>query len=167
MNLGCANGHPSFVMSSSFSNQVLAQIALWHGHRRSYTLGVHVLPKNLDEKVAALHLGKLGVELTKLTTEQASTSASASTGRSSPTTTGTDRGAPPIVNGALERPGGREARGCVAFIRHSAVGSSSATDEQDRVGREVAYEEEERAVHVDGDDRRRAGVGRGVAWRSA
>ncbi len=69
VNLGCANGHPSFVMSTSFSNQVLAQIALWTD-TKSYPLGVHVLPKKLDEKVAALHLGKLGVELTKLTDEQ-------------------------------------------------------------------------------------------------
>ncbi len=70
VNLGCANGHPSFVMSSSFSNQVLAQIALWTD-TKSYPLGVHVLPKKLDEKVAALHLGKLGVELTTLSDEQA------------------------------------------------------------------------------------------------
>jgi adenosylhomocysteinase len=70
VNLGCANGHPSFVMSTSFSNQVLAQIALWT-ETKNYPLGVHVLPKKLDEKVAALHLGKLGVELTKLTAEQA------------------------------------------------------------------------------------------------
>ncbi len=70
VNLGCANGHPSFVMSTSFSNQVLAQIALWTDIKR-FSLGVHVLPKKLDEKVAALHLGKLGVELTKLTAEQA------------------------------------------------------------------------------------------------
>src|SRR6185369_10889347 len=62
VNLGCANGHPSFVMSSSFSNQVLAQIALWQGQgteTKKFSLGVHVLPKKLDEKVAALHLGKL------------------------------------------------------------------------------------------------------------
>jgi adenosylhomocysteinase len=71
VNLGCANGHPSFVMSTSFSNQVLAQIALFTD-TKSFSLGVHVLPKKLDEKVAALHLGKLGVELTKLTAEQAS-----------------------------------------------------------------------------------------------
>jgi adenosylhomocysteinase len=70
VNLGCANGHPSFVMSSSFSNQTLAQIALWT-ETKKYPVGVHVLPKYLDEKVAALHLGKLGVELTKLTDEQA------------------------------------------------------------------------------------------------
>ncbi len=70
VNLGCANGHPSFVMSTSFSNQVLAQIALWT-NPKSFALGVHVLPKKLDEKVAALHLAKLGVELTKLTPEQA------------------------------------------------------------------------------------------------
>jgi adenosylhomocysteinase len=70
VNLGCANGHPSFVMSTSFSNQTLAQIALWTEPKK-YAVGVHVLPKKLDEKVAALHLGKLGVELTKLTAEQA------------------------------------------------------------------------------------------------
>jgi adenosylhomocysteinase len=70
VNLGCANGHPSFVMSSSFSNQTLAQIALWT-ETKKYPLGVHVLPKHLDEKVAALHLAKLGVELTKLTPDQA------------------------------------------------------------------------------------------------
>ncbi|XXT23532.1 adenosylhomocysteinase [Sorangium sp. So ce429] len=68
VNLGCATGHPSFVMSTSFSNQVLAQIALW---TEKYTVGVHLLPKKLDEKVAALHLPKLGVELTQLTQEQA------------------------------------------------------------------------------------------------
>ncbi|WP_438020132.1 adenosylhomocysteinase [Sorangium sp. So ce315] len=68
VNLGCATGHPSFVMSTSFSNQVLAQIALW---TEKHTVGVHLLPKKLDEKVAALHLPKLGVELTQLTPEQA------------------------------------------------------------------------------------------------
>ena len=68
VNLGCANGHPSFVMSASFTNQVLAQIALW---TEKFPLGVHVLPKKLDEKVASLHLGKLGVKLTKLTGKQA------------------------------------------------------------------------------------------------
>jgi len=68
VNLGCATGHPSFVMSCSFTNQVLAQIALW---TEKFALGVHLLPKKLDEKVAALHLGKLGVELTKLTKDQA------------------------------------------------------------------------------------------------
>jgi adenosylhomocysteinase len=70
VNLGCANGHPSFVMSSSFSNQTIAQIELWT-QTKKYPVGVHVLPKVLDEKVAALHLPKLGVELTKLTKEQA------------------------------------------------------------------------------------------------
>ncbi|MGD0525516.1 MAG: adenosylhomocysteinase [Polyangiaceae bacterium] len=70
VNLGCANGHPSFVMSSSFSNQVIAQIELWQNRDR-YQKKVYVLPKHLDEKVAALHLGKLGVKLTKLTKEQA------------------------------------------------------------------------------------------------
>ncbi len=68
MNLGCATGHPSFVMSSSFSNQVLAQIELW---TKEYAIGVHILPKKLDEEVARLHLGKIGVKLTKLTKEQA------------------------------------------------------------------------------------------------
>ena len=65
VNLGCATGHPSFVMSNSFSNQVLAQIALWVDSK-SYPLGVHLLPKKLDEEVAAAHLEKLGVKLTKL-----------------------------------------------------------------------------------------------------
>jgi len=70
VNLGCATGHPSFVMSSSFTNQVLAQIELW-GSADKYSNDVYVLPKHLDEKVAALHLEKLGVKLTKLTEKQA------------------------------------------------------------------------------------------------
>jgi adenosylhomocysteinase len=70
VNLGCAHGHPSFVMSTSFTNQVLAQIELWQ-HSEKYSIGVYVLPKSLDEKVAHLHLKKLGVHLTKLTAEQA------------------------------------------------------------------------------------------------
>ena len=70
VNLGCANGHPSFVMSSSFSNQTLAQIELWNNHKK-YDKQVYTLPKKLDEKVAALHLEKLGVKLSKLTKEQA------------------------------------------------------------------------------------------------
>ncbi|MFQ5348175.1 MAG: adenosylhomocysteinase [Rhodothalassiaceae bacterium] len=70
VNLGCATGHPSFVMSASFTNQVLAQIELWQ-HPERYENRVYVLPKHLDEKVAALHLEKLGVHLTKLTPEQA------------------------------------------------------------------------------------------------
>jgi adenosylhomocysteinase len=70
MNLGNATGHPSFVMSTSFSNQVLAQIELFR-NTKSYPLGVHVLPKHLDEKVARLHLAALGVKLTELTSEQA------------------------------------------------------------------------------------------------
>ncbi len=70
MNLGCATGHPSFVMSASFTNQVMAQIEL---HRRAadYSLGVHMLPKRLDERVARLHLPKLGARLTELTPQQA------------------------------------------------------------------------------------------------
>ncbi len=70
VNLGCATGHPSFVMSNSFSNQVLAQLDLWR-NRDSYKVGVYVLPKKLDEEVARLHLKKIGVKLTKLTDKQA------------------------------------------------------------------------------------------------
>jgi adenosylhomocysteinase len=70
VNLGCATGHSSFVMSTSFTNQVLAQIELWQ-YSKKYPIGVHVLPKHLDEKVARLHLDKLGAKLTQLTTEQA------------------------------------------------------------------------------------------------
>ena len=69
VNLGCATGHPSFVMSASFTNQVLAQIELWL-HNERYERKVYVLPKELDEKVASLHLGRLGVHLTELTSEQ-------------------------------------------------------------------------------------------------
>ena len=70
MNLGCATGHPSFVMSASFTNQVLAQIELWNNPSK-YENQVYVLPKHLDEKVAALHLDRLGVKLTKLSQDQA------------------------------------------------------------------------------------------------
>jgi len=70
VNLGCAMGHPSFVMSNSFTNQVLAQIELWTKKPNEYPIGVHMLPKKLDEEVARLHLDKLGVKLTKLTEEQ-------------------------------------------------------------------------------------------------
>jgi adenosylhomocysteinase len=70
VNLGCATGHPSFVMSASFTNQVIAQIELWQNPDK-YENKVYVLPKDLDEKVARLHLGKIGVDLTPLTTEQA------------------------------------------------------------------------------------------------
>ncbi len=70
VNLGCAMGHPSFVMSTSFTNQVLAQMELWANHE-AYKHEVYVLPKRLDEEVARLHLGKLGANLTKLTPEQA------------------------------------------------------------------------------------------------
>ncbi len=69
VNLGCATGHPSFVMSASFTNQVLAQIELWENHA-NYENQVYVLPKHLDEKVARLHLHRLGVQLTTLTDEQ-------------------------------------------------------------------------------------------------
>jgi len=70
VNLGCGTGHPSFVMSNSFTNQVLAQIELWKNPER-YSQSVHVLPKKLDEQVARLHLGKLGAELTTLREDQA------------------------------------------------------------------------------------------------
>ena len=70
VNLGCATGHPSFVMSCSFTNQVLAQIELWNNYK-NYNNEVYVLPKELDEKVASLHLGKIGAKITKLTDEQA------------------------------------------------------------------------------------------------
>src|SRR3984885_648905 len=70
VNLGCATGHPSFVMSNSFSNQTLAQLDLW-ANKDTYKPGVYVLPKKLDEEVARLHLDKIGVKLTRLTAEQA------------------------------------------------------------------------------------------------
>jgi adenosylhomocysteinase len=70
VNLGCATGHPSFVMSASFTNQVLAQIELWT-RNDAYENRVYVLPKHLDEKVAALHLAKLGAKLTVLSDKQA------------------------------------------------------------------------------------------------
>lgn len=68
VNLGCATGHPSFVMSNSFTNQTLAQIDLW---QNNYEVGVYTLPKHLDEEVARLHLEKLGANLTELSKEQA------------------------------------------------------------------------------------------------
>ncbi|MEO7050210.1 MAG: adenosylhomocysteinase, partial [Rhodanobacter sp.] len=70
VNLGCATGHPSFVMSNSFSNQTLAQIDLWE-HKDTYENKVYILPKKLDEEVARLHLDKIGVKLTTLSAEQA------------------------------------------------------------------------------------------------
>ncbi|HQX25356.1 MAG TPA: adenosylhomocysteinase, partial [Pseudomonadota bacterium] len=70
VNLGCATGHPSFVMSNSFSNQTLAQIDLW-ANKDTYQKDVYRLPKKLDEEVARLHLEKIGVKLTRLTDEQA------------------------------------------------------------------------------------------------
>ena len=70
MNLGCATGHPSFVMSNSFTNQTLAQLELWNNNG-NYENKVYVLPKHLDEKVARLHLEKIGVELEELNDTQA------------------------------------------------------------------------------------------------
>jgi adenosylhomocysteinase len=71
VNLGCATGHPSFVMSNSFSNQTLAQIKLWKDHKHLSKTQVHLLPKELDEEVARLHLEQLGAKLTKLNEKQA------------------------------------------------------------------------------------------------
>jgi adenosylhomocysteinase len=70
VNLGCATGHPSFVMSNSFSNQTLAQLDLWK-NRDTYKVGVYTLPKKLDEEVARLHLDKIGAKLTTLSAKQA------------------------------------------------------------------------------------------------
>jgi adenosylhomocysteinase len=70
VNLGCATGHPSFVMSNSFANQTLAQLDLWK-NKDTYKIGVYTLPKKLDEEVARLHLEKIGVKLTTLTAKQA------------------------------------------------------------------------------------------------
>ncbi len=73
MNLGCATGHPSYVMSSSFANQTIAQIELWlERDSGKYPVGVYTLPKHLDEKVARLQLKKLNAQLTELTDQQAS-----------------------------------------------------------------------------------------------
>lgn len=73
MNLGCATGHPSFVMSNSFSNQTLAQLEIWTNKENGkYKIGVHKLPKILDEKVARLHLGAFNAKLTVMSEEQAS-----------------------------------------------------------------------------------------------
>jgi adenosylhomocysteinase len=70
VNLGCATGHPSFVMSNSFANQTLAQLDLWK-NKDTYKVAVYTLPKKLDEEVARLHLEKIGVKLTKLSQQQA------------------------------------------------------------------------------------------------
>jgi len=70
VNLGCGTGHPSFVMSASFTNQVMAQIELWNNPGK-YPVGLYILPKHLDEKVARLHLKKIGAKLTALTSAQA------------------------------------------------------------------------------------------------
>ncbi len=90
LNLGNATGHPSFVMSNSFTNQVIAQIELF-GQPLEYEKAVHVLPKHLDEKVARLHLDALGVELTELAPSRPPTSASRSRALTRATTTATRR----------------------------------------------------------------------------
>ena len=109
LNLGCATGHPSFVMSNSFTNQVIAQIELF-GHPDFYERKVYTLPKHLDEEVARLHLDKLGVKLTQLTEQQADYLGVPVTARTSPTTTGTD---------AAAEPPGRACAGLKDRTRHS------------------------------------------------
>merc|ERR1711924_387359 len=92
MNLGCATGHPSFVISCSFTNQVIAQLELWNEKDSGkYEKKVYVLPKHLDEKVAALHLEKLGAKLTTLTKDRPPTSTSPSGDHTSQPPTGTRR----------------------------------------------------------------------------
>jgi adenosylhomocysteinase len=71
VNLGCGTGHPSFVMSNSFTNQVLAQIELWTNKKAYKKPGIYLLPKHIDEEVARLHLGHIGATLTELTPQQA------------------------------------------------------------------------------------------------
>ena len=88
VNLGCATGHPSFVMSNSFSNQTLAQLDLWK-NKDTYKVGVYTLPKKLDEEVARLHLEKIGVKLTTLTPKQAEYLGVPVEGRTSRTITAT------------------------------------------------------------------------------
>ena len=90
MNLGNAMGHPSFVMSASFTNQTLAQIELWTNRRPSTRSKVYTLPKHLDEKVARLHLDKIGAKLTELRPDQAAYIGVGRRARSSRTTTATD-----------------------------------------------------------------------------
>ena len=96
INLGCGTGHPSFVMSASFTNQVLAQIELWN-NAKQYKNEVYVLPKHLDEKVARLHLDKVGAKLTTLSTSRPTTSASRKRGRSNRSTTATDQDPEPVI----------------------------------------------------------------------
>ena len=100
MNLGNATGHPSFVMSNSFTNQVLAQIELFT-KTEQYPVGVYTLPKHLDEAVARLHLDALGVRLTELTETQAGYLGVRSTDRTSPTTTATESDSAPLARSAL------------------------------------------------------------------
>ena len=123
MNLGNATGHPSFVMSNSFTNQVLAQIEIFT-KPEEYPVGVYVLPKHLDEEVARLHLGALGVKLTELTDDQAATSASTSRVPTSPSSTATESHDAQAVARAhrRERVAGRsigsERTGYVAHLTH-------------------------------------------------
>ena len=100
VNLGNATGHPSFVMSASFTNQVLAQLELWDAPAGKYENKVYTLPKHLDEKVAALHLDKVGAKLTKLTPKQAEYIGQPVSGRSSTTSTATETG----LGGRRRRP---------------------------------------------------------------
>ena len=102
VNLGCATGHPSFVMSNSFSNQTIAQIELFTKNDE-YEKKVYVLPKHLDEKVARLHLDALGVKLTKLSPSRPPTSACPSRGRTSPITIATRRAGSGRTDSALPK----------------------------------------------------------------
>jgi adenosylhomocysteinase len=90
VNLGCATGHPSFVMSNSFTNQCLAQLDLW-ANRDTNKIGVYRLPKKLDEEVARLHLDRIGVKLTKLTKKQADYLGVPAEGRTSRSIIATER----------------------------------------------------------------------------
>ena len=110
MNLGCARGHPSFVMTASFTNQVMAQIELWSNKATGkYKKQVYLLPKSLDEKVAMLHLGKLGAKLTKLTKGRPSTSALPVEGPFKPALPLLRRARRPIRRQHRPRPARREA----------------------------------------------------------
>ena len=117
LNLGCATGHPSFVMSNSFTNQVIAQMELF-GHRDFYERRVYTLPKHLDEEVARLHLDKLGVRLTALSEDQATYLGVPSRAPTSPTTTATDAVRRFLRTGRL--PVAHEAGECLQPSRTSA-----------------------------------------------
>ena len=118
VNLGCGTGHPSFVMSCSFTNQVIAQIELYANTER-YPLGVYVLPKHLDEKVARLHLDALGVKLTQLTDEQAGYLDIRPGGPTSPSTTDTDH------HSVCDRPAATDVVAGPVIVRLGRIRSTS------------------------------------------